>query len=116
MFPEGNSFLGTLLWRLRDSHIANALFHSLGRRRETNMQTIHPSEHYTDKGDFAVTTRTTVVKYARLASIAGHLRRNAEDLVSSTDPVNVDNCRIAGTMVGWACSLVPLRLGTGFDY
>jgi hypothetical protein len=80
------------------------------------MQTIHPGEHYTDKGDFAVMTRTTVLKYAQLASIAGHLRRNAEDLVSSTDPLNIDICRIAGTMVGWAFSLVPLRFGAGFDY
>ena len=80
------------------------------------MQTIHPTEHYTDKGDFAVVTRTTVVNYAQLASIAGHLCRNAEDLVSSTDPLNIDNCRIAGTMVGWAFSLAPLRIGARFDY
>jgi hypothetical protein len=81
------------------------------------MQTIqHSSEHYTDKGNFAVMTRTKVIKYAQLASIAGHLCRNAEDLVSSTNPPDLDNCRIAGTMLGWAYNLAPIRIGTDFDY
>ena len=58
-------------------------------------------------------TRTTVLK---LESIAGHLCRNAEELVFSTDPPTIDDCRIAGTMLGWAYRLAPLRLGTNFDY
>lgn len=80
------------------------------------MQTLRSSEHYTDKGDFAVMTRTTVLRYAQLASIAGHLRRNAEDLVLSTDSPTIDNCRIAKMMLGWAYKLTPFRIGTTFDY
>ena len=80
------------------------------------MQTLHSNEHYTDKGDYAVMTRTTVLTYAKLARIAGHLCRNAEDLVLSTDPPTLDNCRIAGRMLGWAYNLVPVRIGARFDY
>jgi hypothetical protein len=61
-------------------------------------------------------TRTTVLKYAQLARIADHLCRNAEDLVSSINPSSMDNRHIAGTMLGWAYSLAPLRIGTKFDY
>lgn len=77
------------------------------------IQLIHNSEHYTDKGDFAVMTRTTVLKLDR---IAGHLCRNAEDLVSSTNPPTIDNSRIAATMLGWAYSLTPMRIEMSFDY
>ena len=80
------------------------------------MQTMRRSEHYTDKGQFAVVTRTTVLKYAQLVRIAGHLCRNAEDLVFSTNPPTVENRRIAGTMVGWAFNLARLHIGTEFDY
>jgi len=80
------------------------------------MQTIQSSEHYTDKGHYAVMTRTTVLKDAQLARIADNLRRNAEDLVFSTNPSTIDSCRIAGTMLGWAFSLDPVRIGTGFDF
>jgi hypothetical protein len=80
------------------------------------MQTIQWSEHYTDKGHYAVMTRTTVLKDAQLARIADNLRRNAEDLVSSTNPSTIDNRRIAGTMLGWAFSLDPVRIGTEFDF
>jgi len=80
------------------------------------MQEIQQSEHYTDKGLYAVMTRTKVVNYAQLVRIAGHLCRNAEDLAASTDPPCVDNCCIAGMMLGWAYNLPPLRIGTGFDY
>jgi hypothetical protein len=77
------------------------------------MQLIHNSEQYTDKGGFATMTRMTVVK---LDSIAGHLCRNAEELMSSANPSTTDDCRIARTMLGWAYSLAPLRIGTRFDY
>jgi hypothetical protein len=80
------------------------------------MQTIQGNEYYTDKGHYAVMTRTTVLKYAKLARIADHLCRNAEELVFTTNPPTIDNCRIAGSMLGWAYSLVPLRIVTRFDY
>ncbi len=80
------------------------------------MQTIQRSERYTDKGHYAVMTRTTVLKDAQLARIADHLRRNAEDLATSTDVPTFENCRIAGAMVAWAFNLAPLRVGAGFDY
>jgi len=80
------------------------------------MKIIERSELYTDKGQYAVFTRTEVLDYAKLASIAGHLRRNAEDLVFSTNPPTIDNCRIAGEMLGWALNLAPERIGAKFDY
>ena len=80
------------------------------------MQTLQSNEHYTDKGHYAVMTRTTVLKYAKLARIADHLCRNAEELVLSGNPPTIDNCRIAGTMLRWAHNLVPLRIETRFDY
>jgi len=61
-------------------------------------------------------TRTTVLKDAQLVRIADHLRRNAEDLVVSSDIPTFENCRIAGAMVGWAFNLVPLRIFMRFDY
>jgi hypothetical protein len=80
------------------------------------MQAIQRSELYTDNGNYVVMTRTAVVKYSQLASIAGHLCRNAEELVSSTNPPTIDNCRIAATMLGWAYHLVPMRIECAFDY
>jgi hypothetical protein len=80
------------------------------------MQTTQSNELYTDQGRYAVMTRTRVLKYAQLARIADHLCRNAEDLVSTTNPPSIDNSRIAGTMVGWAYDLAPMRIGTKFDY
>jgi hypothetical protein len=80
------------------------------------MLTFQRSELYTDKGQFAVMTRTKVLDYAKLASIAGHLRRNAEDLALFTNPTTVENCRIAGEMLGLALSLAPERIGTRFDF
>ena len=80
------------------------------------MRTFHCTEHYADKGCYAVMTRTAVVKYTQLTRIADQLRRNAEDLASSTNPPTLENCRIAGAMVGWAFKLVSLRMPTGFDY
>ena len=79
------------------------------------IQLIHNTEQYTDKGDFAVMTHTTVLKCARPVSIAGHLCRNAEGL-SSADLPTTDNCHISETMSGWACSLAPLRIETKFNY
>ena len=80
------------------------------------MPTIQRSELCTDKGQYAVLSWTKVLDYVKLASIAGHLRRNAEDLVFSTNPPTIDNCRIAGEMLGWALSLAPERIGGRFDY
>ena len=80
------------------------------------MQTFQCKEHYTDNGQYAVVTRTKILDQAQLNRIAHHLRQNAEDLTSSKDPPNPNDCRIAGTMLGWALTLTPLRIGTGFDY
>jgi hypothetical protein len=80
------------------------------------MRTLQPTEHYTDQGDFAVVTRTSVRKYAQLVRIADHLCQNAEELLFSSDQITIDNCRIAGMMLGLAYNLVPLRIETGFDY
>jgi hypothetical protein len=78
--------------------------------------TIQRSEYYTDGGHYAVMTRTTALKEAKLARIADHLCRNARQLVASTNPPHIDNCRIAGMMLRWAHNLAPMRIGTRFDY
>jgi hypothetical protein len=80
------------------------------------MQILQRNEHYTDRGHYAVMTRTTVVVNAQLTRIADHLRRNAEDLALSTNPPTFENCRIAGAMVTWAFSIAPLRIREQFDY
>jgi len=79
------------------------------------MRTIQPTEHYTHQGDFPVMTRTSIRKYAQLVRIADQLCRNTEELLFSTDQPTIDNCRIAGMMLGLANHLVPLRIATGFD-
>ena len=80
------------------------------------MQSIHSSELYTDLGHYAVMTRTTVLKDAQLARIAGHLRRNADDLALSSNPPTFENCRIAGAMVTWAFNIAPMCIDSGSDY
>jgi hypothetical protein len=80
------------------------------------MQTLQRNELYTDKGCYAVLTRTAVVQNEQLRRIADHLRSDAEDLAFSTIPPTPENCRIAGAMVGWAFNLAPLRIDTRFDY
>jgi hypothetical protein len=79
------------------------------------MQSLKRSEHYTDRGHYAVMTRTTIVQNAQLTSIADHLRRKAEDLAFSTNPTAIDNCRIAGVMFGWTFNLPPVRLSAKVD-
>ena len=79
------------------------------------MNTLHHSEHYTDKGHYAVMTRMAVLKDAQLVRIADHLRRNDEDLADSTDVPTFENCRIAGAMVTWAFNIAPLRIGEKFE-
>ena len=76
------------------------------------MDNVQRTEHYTDKGHYAVMTRTS----AQLVRIADHLRRNADDLASSTDVPTFEKCRIAGAMVTWAFNLAPLRIEAGSDY
>lgn len=58
----------------------------------------------------------TGMRESKLARIAAHLRWNAEDLAFSTIPPTLENCRIAGAMLSWAFSLIPVRLGSTFDY
>jgi hypothetical protein len=85
--------------------------------RETKMPTtIQRREHYTDRGLYAVMTRTTVLKGAKLARIADHLRCNAEDRVLAANSPTIDNCCIAATMLGWAYYLAPLRIGTEVNH
>lgn len=79
------------------------------------MQEIQRSEHYTDKQNLAVMTRTRVVTYAQLVKIADRLSRNAEYLATIGDSACVNSCRIAGAMLGWAYNPAPLRIGTKFD-
>ncbi len=74
------------------------------------MHDIQLSEHDTERGLYAVMTRTAVLKEAKLAGIADGLSRNAKDLVISTNPPAIDNHCIAATMLGWACNLAPLRI------
>jgi hypothetical protein len=80
------------------------------------MQTLKCNERYTDKGQYAVVTRTKLLDYARMNRIAAHLSSNAEDLAFSTNPPIPENCRIAGVMLGWALNLAPIRIGAKFDY
>jgi hypothetical protein len=81
------------------------------------MQTLQRGELYTDKGTYAVMTRTAIVSnHAQLRSIADQLRSNAEELAFSTNPPTPENCRIAGAMVGWAFSLAPLCIDSRFDF
>ena len=80
------------------------------------MQSIHQSEQYTDRGHFAVMTRTAVLKDAQLSRIADHLRRNAEDLAESSNRPTIDDCRIAGAMLGWAFTIAPIRIVVKFDH
>ena len=53
------------------------------------MQTIQRTELYTDRGQYAVMTRTTVLDYAKITRTAGHLCRDAEDLVLSTNAPSI---------------------------
>jgi hypothetical protein len=79
------------------------------------MRTIQPTRHYKVQEDFAVMTRTFARKYSHRITIADHLCRKAEELLFSADQPTIDNCRIAGMMLGLAYNLVPLRIEAGFD-
>jgi len=80
------------------------------------VQTIQSSELYTDHGQYAVMTRTNVLDYAKLARIADNLCHNAESLLFSANAPTVDDCRIAGRLLGLAYRLVPLRIGIKVDH
>jgi hypothetical protein len=80
------------------------------------MQTLERNEHYTDKGNYAVMTRTSVIKYAQLARIADHICRNTEDLAAASDRDCGDSYSIDGTMLGGTYELVPLRVQASFDF
>jgi hypothetical protein len=56
------------------------------------------------------------MKHAQLVRIADHLRRNAEDLASSTDVLTFEDCRIAGAMVTWAFNIAPVGIEAGLHY
>ena len=81
------------------------------------MKTLQRGELYSDKGSYAVMTRTAVVcNDAQLRSVADQLRRNAEELAFSTNPPTPGNCLIAGAMVGWAFSLAPFCIDSRIDF
>lgn len=84
--------------------------------RETKMQTIYHDEHYTDQGHCAFMTRTAVLRGAQLIRIADHLRCNAEELADPSNLPTIDDCRIAGAMLGWAFTIAPIRILVTFDY
>lgn len=92
-----------------------ALAGSLQKPRN-EMQCLEHSEHYSDKGQYGVVTRTKVLSHSQLTRIASHLCGNAEDLALSTNPPALGNCRTAGAMLGWALSLEPISIGMRFDY
>jgi len=73
------------------------------------------SELYTDLEGLALMTRTTVLTDVKRFRIAGHLRSNADDLLTSTNPPNPEDIRVARTMLGWACNLAPVRIALKFD-
>lgn len=80
------------------------------------MRTTQDNELCTCEAHDAVMTRTTILKYAQLTRIADHLCRTAEQLLFSTNSPSIDNCRIAGTMLGLAYKLTPESAGTRIDY
>ena len=88
----------------------------IGQKARNHMQSLPRSEHYTDKGCYAVLTRAALVNYAQLTRVADQLRRDADDRASPTNPPTLENCRIAGAMASWVFNLVPLRVQTSFDY
>jgi protein involved in ribonucleotide reduction len=77
------------------------------------MQTPERNELYTDKGNYAVMTRTSVITYAQ---IAGQLCRNIEHLAASGNPDCGDRYCIAGTMLGWTYNPAPLCIDAALDY
>lgn len=79
------------------------------------MQSTQSNEYYTDKGNYAVMTRTTVVNHGQLAEIAVRFCRRREVLARSSDTSAIDNCEIAETMLGWTYDLPPVRIETEAD-
>ena len=74
------------------------------------MKLTHSKEYYTDKGDYAVVTRATVVDHAQLAEIAVRFCRRYEVVVRSSNQPAPGNCEVAETMLGWAYDLPPVRI------
>jgi hypothetical protein len=79
------------------------------------MQAIECSERYTNKGHYAVMTRTRILNLKKLTGIAEHFCRNAEVSASTSNPPIPADCRIAGAILGWTLNLAPIRIGTTFD-
>jgi hypothetical protein len=73
------------------------------------------SERYTDRIEYAATTRTRVLSYGQLFRIADRLRSNAEELVSSSSQPTLVNCQIAGVMLRLACALLPPHIAAEFN-
>jgi hypothetical protein len=76
------------------------------------MQHIQQSdERYTDLEGFVIMTRTKV-----FTDMPCHLGTSSEDIVSSTNSIDLDDRRIAETPWGWSYSFAPVRIGAISDY
>ena len=73
------------------------------------MKTLPRSEHYTDKGCYAVMTRMLVADPPELIKKTIRLQVNSDFVVSTNFPPTLKNCRIADGRVGWSYGLVLLR-------
>jgi hypothetical protein len=80
------------------------------------MQALERNELYTDKGIYAVMTRTSGIKYAQLIKVADHVCCKGEDLAIASDPGFGHNYSIDGTMLGGAYELAPLRIHATFYF
>lgn len=78
------------------------------------MKETHLIEHFTDRQYIAATAQTNTPNYGLMIRIAAHLSSNAEELLFLSDQPTIDNCRIAGMMLGLAYHLLPLGIEPEF--
>lgn len=79
------------------------------------MQNTQLIGHYTDRQYPAALARTDVRISAQLARVADHLCENAEELIFLVPNPTINNCRIAGMMLGLAYNLLMLGFETTFE-
>jgi hypothetical protein len=79
------------------------------------MQNTQLIEHFTDKQHIAAMVQTKTVNYRLMIRIANHLCRNAEELLFLRDQPTINNCRMAGMMLGLAYHLLPLDIEPWLD-
>lgn len=73
-----------------------------GRNRETNMQSLERREHHTDRGHYAVMTRTTFVKNAQLTRITDRPNAGIE--------LNVSAWLSFHTVIFWRALCTPIEV------